>query len=82
MQGRVFTLLGSASMAMSPLSLIIAGPFADAFGVRWWFVLGGALTTVLAMTSFVNRPLLAVEDGRTPEPENAPVLLETAVQPE
>jgi len=82
MQGRVFTLLNSAATAMAPLSLMIAGPFADAFGVRLWFILGGVLTTVVALTGFVNRPLLAVEDGRTSEAETVPVLLETAVQPE
>ncbi|MBX3056223.1 MAG: MFS transporter [Anaerolineae bacterium] len=88
MQGRVFTLLNSAAMAMSPLSLIVAGPFADAFGVRTWFMMGGVLTLVVALTGFVNRPLLGIENGRTPtelpdvlESETA-VPLVTAVQPE
>lgn len=88
MQGRVFTLLNSAAMAMSPLSLIVAGPFADAFGVRTWFMMGGVLTLVVALTGFVNRPLLGIENGRTPtepavmvESETA-VPLVTAVQPD
>lgn len=88
MQGRVFTLLNSAAMAMSPLSLIVAGPFADAFGVRTWLMMGGVLTLVVALTGFVNRPLLGIENGRTPiepsvmvESETA-VPLVTAVQPE
>ncbi|MBE7533239.1 MAG: MFS transporter [Chloroflexi bacterium] len=88
MQGRVFTLLNSAAMAMSPLSLIVAGPFADAFGVRTWFMMGGVLTLVVALTGFVNRPLLGIENGRTPaEPpvvieSDTAVPLVTAVQPE
>lgn len=83
MQGRVFTLLNSTAMAMSPLSLIIAGPFADAFGVRAWFVLGGVLTIVVALTGFFNRTFLAIEDGRVTEEESDVLLavLETAVQP-
>ena len=32
MQGRVFSLIQSASMAMMPLSLLIAGPIADGWG--------------------------------------------------
>lgn len=91
MQGRVFTLLSSAAMAMSPLSLIVAGPFADAFGVRTWFMMGGILTLIVALTGFVNQPLLGIEDGRTTSPapdeqsidltENEPAVpLVTAVQ--
>lgn len=51
MQGRVFTALGSVSMAMTPLGLIIAGPVADAFGVQVWYLLGGSVC--LLMTLFV-----------------------------
>ncbi len=43
LQGRVFTLLGTLAMAMSPLGLVIAGPAADILGVRFWFALGGVL---------------------------------------
>jgi DHA3 family macrolide efflux protein-like MFS transporter len=90
MQGRVFTLLSSAAMAMSPLSLIIAGPFADAFGVRAWYILGGGLTLLVGLSGFFNRKLLSVEDGRIPA-GNSPLPdttasvsaeLETAGQPE
>ena len=41
MQGRVFSLIQSASLAMMPLSLLIAGPIADKLGVRVWYVAGG-----------------------------------------
>lgn len=51
MQGRVFTALGSVSMAMTPLGLIIAGPVADALGVQVWYLLGGGVC--LLMTLFV-----------------------------
>lgn len=65
MQGRVFTLLSSVAMAMSPLSLIVAGPLADAFGVTTWFAIGGSVTVVIGLTGFVNKAVLSVEDGRS-----------------
>ena len=40
MQGRIFTLLGSLSGAMMPLGLALAGPVADAIGVRAWYLAG------------------------------------------
>jgi DHA3 family macrolide efflux protein-like MFS transporter len=47
MQGRVFTLLQSAAGVMIPLGLTIAGPLADALGVRTWFLIGGLGMAVL-----------------------------------
>lgn len=77
MQGRVFTLLGSAAGAMSPLGLIIAGPVADALGVRSWYIAGGSLTILMSVISFMIPAVLHIEDGRL---ANQPVLetLETA----
>lgn len=74
MQGRVFTLLGSMAMAMSPLGLIVAGPLADLLGIRMWYILGGTVTILVGISGFFNRPLLAVEDGRQPDSssENTP----------
>lgn len=44
MQGRVFTVVMSMAGAISPLSLALAGPIADRFGIRLlYFVAGGAL---------------------------------------
>jgi DHA3 family macrolide efflux protein-like MFS transporter len=71
MQGRVFTLLGSAAGAMSPLGLIIAGPVADALGVRSWYIAGGALTILMSVVSFMFPSVLHIEDGRL---ANEPVL--------
>jgi DHA3 family macrolide efflux protein-like MFS transporter len=41
MQGRVFTLMRSGFTAAPLLGLLVAGPLADVWGVRPWFVLGG-----------------------------------------
>ncbi len=49
MQGRVFTALGSVSMAMSPLGLVIAGPVADALGVQVWYLLGGSVCLLITL---------------------------------
>lgn len=41
MQGRVFTLIMSTSVAVSPLGLAIAGPVVEMTGLRFWFVISG-----------------------------------------
>lgn len=42
MQGRVFSLIGSISAAMTPLGLAVAGPVADAIGTRFLLYIAGA----------------------------------------
>ncbi len=39
MQGRVFTLVMSTSVAVSPLGLAMAGPIVEVTGLRFWFLL-------------------------------------------
>jgi len=46
MQGRVGALMGSLATAMNPIGLAIAGPVADAIGVRSWFAIAGAVLLV------------------------------------
>jgi DHA3 family macrolide efflux protein-like MFS transporter len=62
MQGRVFTVMGSAANAAVPLGLAIAGPLADALGVQFWFVLGGAACMGLGTAGFFLRPLVQLEE--------------------
>jgi len=52
MQGRIFTVMQSAATAMSPLSLAVAGPVADAVGVRAWYVAAGAVCVLMACGAF------------------------------
>lgn len=54
-QGRVIALLGTVSMAIAPLSLVIAGPFAEAFGPRPWFVAAGALSVIVSVSGLFSR---------------------------
>jgi MFS transporter, DHA3 family, macrolide efflux protein len=51
MQGRVFALLLSISQGMAPLGLLLAGPIADAFGVRFWWALTGIVITAMGIGS-------------------------------
>jgi len=64
MQGRVFSLLGSLSMAMTPIGLALAGPLSDAFGIQVWFVIGGVFTILMGLVSFVIPAVMRIEDGR------------------
>lgn len=68
MQGRVFTLLNAFATAASPLSLIVAGPLADQFGVRVWYVAAGLVCTLMGVYGLVNPVLRTVEETRPPEP--------------
>jgi DHA3 family macrolide efflux protein-like MFS transporter len=65
MQGRVFTLIGSVSSAMSPLGLLAAGPIADKLGVQTWFILGGIVTILMGVTSLFVPAILNFEESRS-----------------
>lgn len=73
MQGRVFTLSGSLSSAMMPLSLAIAGPLTEQVGIRTWYVVGGAIFALLGMVSFSIPAIVHLEDNHrersAPQPE-------------
>ena len=85
MQGRVLGLVQSAAAAMMPLSLLIAGPVADALGVRIWYLLGGAATILVGLVSFAIPAIMHVEDNGHTKPLGAvdsPPLSTTAVEGE
>jgi DHA3 family macrolide efflux protein-like MFS transporter len=64
MQGRVFTLIGSAATAISPLGLLIAGPVADRVGVQAWYIAGGVVCMGMGVLSFFIPAVLRLEDHR------------------
>jgi len=66
MQGRVMSLIGSGAGAMMPLSLLLAGPLADIVGVRTWYVMGGAVCVLIALSSIALRPLMEIERNGHP----------------
>ncbi len=61
MQGRVMALIGSGTAAMMPLSLLIAGPVADALGVRLWYMIGGLTCTGIGLVAFTVPTIMNVE---------------------
>jgi DHA3 family macrolide efflux protein-like MFS transporter len=65
LQGRVMMLFGSLISSTVPIGLLIAGPVADAIGIRAWFIATGILTTLMAVAGFFTPVLLGIEDGRS-----------------
>jgi DHA3 family macrolide efflux protein-like MFS transporter len=65
MQGRVFAFILSAAMLVSPLALIIAGPFADAFGIQLWFLIAGISCTLMGVFGFFSSDIMRMENKST-----------------
>jgi DHA3 family macrolide efflux protein-like MFS transporter len=67
MQGRVFTVVMSLCNAMTPLGMAIAGPAADAFGVRALYVVGGIAQVVLGVGGFFVPAIMHLEENHQQE---------------
>ena len=63
MQGRVMSLIMSAATAMTPLSLMVAGPVSDAIGIRTWFWFGGILCLLMGVGAFFVPAILNMESN-------------------
>ena len=63
MQGRVLSLLHSGATAMSPLSLLVAGPIADALGVPVWYGVGGVACMLMGALGFFVPAIVHLEDN-------------------
>jgi DHA3 family macrolide efflux protein-like MFS transporter len=61
-QGRVFTLLHSLSMGMTPIGLAIVGPVADLLGERIWFIIGGIAFILMGISAFTIPSIKYIED--------------------
>lgn len=61
MQGRVFTLMGSASAAMAPVGLLLAGPAADRLGVQAVYLAGGAICLLMAALAALTPVVVNLE---------------------
>ena len=72
MQGRVFSLINAGATAMMPISLLIAGPVADALGVRIWYIIGGSICVVMAIIAAFIPAIVQIEQNQA---------IETAVIP-
>ncbi len=67
MQGRVFTLIMTMAMAMSPIGLMIAGPISDKLGVQTWFIIGGVVTLLMGISGYFIPAVMRFEEGRSAE---------------
>jgi DHA3 family macrolide efflux protein-like MFS transporter len=61
MQGRVFSFIFSAAMLVSPIALMISGPFADRFGIQIMFLIAGFSCAALGAAGFFIPEVMAVE---------------------
>lgn len=66
MQGRVFTLINSAALAMTPLGLILAAPVVDHFGAQSWYIMAGFISILMALTGCIIPAVMNLENGRYP----------------
>jgi MFS transporter, DHA3 family, macrolide efflux protein len=64
MQGRAMSLINSATSALSPLSLLIAGPVSDLLGIRVWFWAGGLIWVLAGIAAFFNLSIMNIENNR------------------
>ena len=67
MQGRVFAFIFSAAMLVSPISLIIAGPTADAIGLQAWFLIAGTSCMLMGVAGFFSAEVMNMENHRNTE---------------
>jgi DHA3 family macrolide efflux protein-like MFS transporter len=73
MQGRVFTLVLSLCNAATPIGMAIAGPLADAVGVRTLYVVAGMAQILLGIGGFFIPVIMHLEDnGHTIAKEESP----------
>jgi DHA3 family macrolide efflux protein-like MFS transporter len=64
MQGRVFAFIMSAASLVSPVGLMIAGPFADAFGVPLWFRVAGLVCAFMGLAGFFIHEVMQMEEEK------------------
>jgi DHA3 family macrolide efflux protein-like MFS transporter len=65
MQGRAFAFIMSAAMLVSPVALMIAGPFADRFGILLWFLIAGISCMLMGIFGFFSLEVMGMENKPT-----------------
>lgn len=68
MQARVFSLTMTAALAVTPLSLLVAGPLADAFGIRIWYLVAATFCIVVAFVGYLPADMREMEQRLAPAP--------------
>lgn len=69
----MFTLAISLAGVAAPLGLLVAGPVADAVGVRALYLVSGTACVLLSLLGLRLKPVLRLEEGSVmkAEPESA-----------
>lgn len=76
-QGRVLSLIGAGATAMSPLSLLVAGPVSDALGVRTWFLVGGSACILATLAAMFIPAVMKIEENHKAQADPVLVSKET-----
>ncbi len=63
MQGRVMSLINSAAIAITPLSLAVAGTVSDAIGIRTWYLFGSVACLIMGAGAFFVPAIMNVESN-------------------
>ncbi len=66
MQGRVFSLIQSGSMAMMPLGTLVAAPVANWLGIPAWFIAAGLVTVAMGLAGFAIPVVANIERDMKP----------------
>ena len=80
-QGRLFTLLGSIAGAITPIALLMAAPIAELFGIRFWYVAGGAVCVLVAIVAAMIPAVVHLDDDKDEAASNTTPNTQTAGQP-
>ena len=67
MQGRVFALVLSLAMGLGPVGLLLAGPLADAAGVRVWFYVAGGVCAAMGLAGLLIPAVMNLETSPSPQ---------------
>jgi MFS transporter, DHA3 family, macrolide efflux protein len=62
MQGRVLSLISSASALIMPLSLMVAGPISDALGIQTWYWIAAAACVIMAAVGLFIPAIMTIEE--------------------
>ena len=82
MQGRVFTVIMSASSAMTPLGLAVAGPMADGLGLSAWFAFAGVSCLLIALSIPLLPAVMNLENSQSLHDQATPEVSSPAPGPE
>jgi DHA3 family macrolide efflux protein-like MFS transporter len=73
LQGRVLSLISSLTQGLSPFGLLLAGPFADAFGVQTWWVIAAVFISIMGIVALSIPSIAHIEDAVPPDRSPKPV---------